>query len=618
MFATRFKHAAVTLVAVLAAYQAYALLVVPIVEPRLPERRHDAASDEEWQGGGLAVARYQAVLASYLPDGHWALSGTPQVYEYGQVMLVLEDYTPDDRGRVRIERCVVVGFPTPRTPGQAPPRDAVIVEAPGGATLQFEQPVGPDAVGLAGGGLASGGLGRPVAGELHGELLVRSDMHEPGPHDDLRIVTRDLRLNQAMVATPAEVRLSLGPHRATGRLLEVRLLADSAAAAPGASAKLAGVASLEVRQDVRATIHVPTPGGGKTPATAPQPTRGAPGRVASRSVYSAAGRTTPVRLTSAAPASTATTPVDVACDGPFRFDFTEFVATLTDNVRAVMPRPEGPADRLTCGELRVALGGEDGRSAAFDPADEPNLARRQGRTLGGLTPRMVEALGAPVRLDSPTRELAVRGRRVRIWPATRRLRLEGAKGGPASLAQGLSEVRAPAIDYTAPPEGSGRSIGELAVAGPGWLRVSPPGRGDRTYQAAWKAIPSGAPAATITRDPTGQPVLEIIGRPEFAASGLGKLRADRVLARLRETPADGEAGPAIEVGSGAAILPQRIDAIGSVDFVGEQIEGRSDSLVAMFRAKKRPAAVAAGGPTGWNGGGRTNQANESAATTPKP
>lgn len=565
----RLVNAAVALAVTLVAYQAYLLGVVPIVEPAVATRPYDPATEDDWRGPD-AIGRYQLLLASYLPPDHWALRGTPQVYEYGQLLLVLDDFRPLDRSRIEINRSVLVAFPTPRSPGVAPPRDAILVEVDNPARIQFDEAQG-------GFDLAAGRVGRPIAGEFAGEVVVRSDMNEPGPQDDLRVVTRDLRFNQALITTNAEVDLRLGPHRARGRVLEVRLLVDPHA--PSDETAVTGIESLELREEVVALID----------AASLNLPKGGPAAAATRS-----GAPHAVRLAVAVEDSpTGEGPLRVSSAGPFRFDFTRFIASLQDDVRAALPQPDGSIDQMLCRELRMHFGDRRGTATELDPADEPDLARRQGRLLSDLTPRLVEAVGAPVRIDSPTRAAALRGRRVRVWVNDRRLRVEGA---PATMVQGLSETHAPAIEYVAPPDGADLAVGELLAAGPGWLRVTP--RADepqQSYQARWSEVAAGEPAVTLRRDPRGTPTLTLVGRPEFAATGLGKFRADSVAVQLVEVPPDGRDGPAIELGGDgprSAILVRRIDALGGVEFVGREIDGRAETLTALVRPVETPVPSA--------------------------
>jgi hypothetical protein len=577
----RAVNAAIALAATFVAYQVYSLTITPLCEPRVALRATNPAGDEEWSQGSSAVARYQELLGYYFPAGHWSLTGAPKVVESGQFLFVYDNYLLQQNHRVELTQCAIVVFPTPRAPSGEPPRDAIVIETTGRPLLQFNEKFDPK----------RGRLGRPIGGYFPGELVIRSDMREPGADDDLLVVTRDLRLDGAILSTEAPISFRLGPHHGGGRRLELRLLRDNLAS-PGGEAEITGVSSLEITDDVQATISLPQEGLDFTPRE----------RVASAYDPANSDKQGVQLVTAQAPVGEADGPLTLTSVGPFRFDFTNFVASFSDDVRATRPMVAGPSDQLFCSELKLHFAGGAAGPAPLTPADEPDLARAQGRLLGRLNPYLLEAVGNPVRLDSPVRYAAVRGQRLRLWIAKMRLRVEGA---PATVAYGFNEAQAAWIDYRMPPATSSAALGKLTMAGPGWMRVAP-NKDDpqRTIEARWAATPDGSSAVRLARNDAGQPLLSIAGSPQIAAAGLGRIQADAFLVRLRETPPDGPDGPAIEfprIGSGGAdklaVLPERIDGGGNVRFKGRDIEGATERLVAWFRPEApAPAAAGAGQP----------------------
>ncbi len=555
--------------ATLVAYQIYALTAVPLLEPAAPTASLTAASDATWNQGTNRVGRYQTILQSYFPTGHWSLVGKPMVVDNGKMMLVLENYHRFDDGRVSLSKCAVVFFPTPRITGATPPRDAVIIEAPGGATLLFDSALSP----------GNNKIGRPVRGVFPGELVIRSDMHKPGPEDDLRIVTHDLRLEETLLFAEAGASFRLGPHSGSGRKLEIQLLRETDSKPGDSGVSIAGIASLELREGVEATLRLPK----QSKLQAKPPIHTDARALPERSGW--------VTLAAAHEPEVSTEKLGgelhVTSAGPFRFDFTRFVASLQQEVRATMRNANGPSDQLYCSELRLYLADAQGNQTVLNPADEPDLAQQQGRLLGQMQPYLLEALGDPVRMDSPGRQASARGQRLKLWVTDRRLRIEGT---PATLAQGLNETHAAWIDYRSPPENSPAAIGDLSMAGPGWLRVatrkdSP----DKLIEARWSAVDAkGTEAVRLARDRNGQPMLLVAGKPEIAASGLGRIQSDRLSLRFREVAPDGADGPAIELGTKGtegklALLVHRIDATGNVRFRGRELEGKTEDLVAWFR-----------------------------------
>ncbi|MEO1495953.1 MAG: hypothetical protein AAFV43_02260 [Planctomycetota bacterium] len=570
----RFRNAAVTLVALVVAYQAYTLSVGSLLDPPPPVAADQG--DADW-GAHVqnSVERYQRLLANYFPAGHWSLTGSPKVLEHAEAnsLLVYGDLNRDRFGRVDVTNTALVYFPTPRRGPDDAPRDAIVIDAPGVAKLQFDEAFNP----------ASGRFGWPKRGLFEGELTIRSDMAQAGPSDDLFVQTRDLRLEGPLVASDAVVTARLGRSEASGRILEIQLLEDPYAAPDDAAAAigLAGLASLEVREDVRAQIVLDEPQASGVVVASQAPN--APAAVYGRHA---------VRPASASVAA-AGPPVEVSSDGSFRFDFTSFVASMQESVTVTRPRPGGPPDTLTCDELEARFSREDGRSAQLRPHDEPELAAAQGRTLAGLRVERIDAVGSPAKLEAPAVLGAAEGRRLQLWVGQTRVRVEAAPAGRlAMVAYGLNEARAAWIDYAAPPAGSGRSIGDLSMAGPGWLRVATkPGDPTRLVEARWKATPGagGEPTESvrIVRDAAGNPVLHALGEPELAAAGVGWMKAARLKATLIEAAPDGKAGPVVETpathgGQPGGFLVRTVEADGGVDFRGEELEGRVDRLLAKF------------------------------------
>ncbi len=562
----RISLAGIALVATMVAYWAYDFALVPLLTPTPVAHQSTDIGEESWKNGRAPLLRYQKLLSHYFPADHWSLTGTPKIIENGQVMLVLHDYKPDDRGGVELSSCAIIGFPTPRVPGSTPPNDAIIVEAPAGAKLQFDENFRP----------TRGQIGRLVAGYFPGQLVIRSQMNKPTPDDDLYVSTRDLRLKETLIFTDSPCEFRLGPHSGSGRQLEIRLLREEQLSPGQSGLAIAGIVSLEIRTEVQASIALP-----EEMASFDGNLLGSPqqDRVAVRNIP---GRG-PVQLTSA---DDKARQIDIRSDGPFRFDFTRFVASFQENVQAVMQRAEGPSDTLIGRELLFHFADKQGAPLELNPADEPELAKRQGEVLGNLAPYLVEAVGNPVRLDSPATQSAVRGRKIQAWIGDRRLRISGS---PATIANGMNEAQAGWIDYQAPPEDALSPIGNMTMSGPGWLRITPQeDQPERVIETRWKRVDGSAPAVVLNRDHAGQPILTVNGRPTVASSNLGRMEADSLRIQFREVAPDGE-GPAVELrkadinGEGLAVIPERVDANGAVDFRGRELIGRTNSLVAWFR-----------------------------------
>ena len=272
----RILRSTIVLAAIIAAYQAYVRLAVSRMEPALAVREQRRATDEEARKGGESISKYQRLLSNYFPKDHWSQLQKPKVFANGteQMMLVIDDYTrtpvggdKDDSTRVDIKRFAMLMFPTPPHGDVAAPHDAIILEAQQGARLLFDD-FHPEL----------GRIGQIIRGEFPGPIVIRSDMKDPGPEDDLLIETSDLQMNTKLLYTASPVRFRMGETVGGGRELEIRFLADEHAQPKDTGLKIAGFDSLEIRREFQMRMQLNTssllPGGekqAKPPVLAPNP-----------------------------------------------------------------------------------------------------------------------------------------------------------------------------------------------------------------------------------------------------------------------------------------------------------------------------------------------------------
>jgi len=651
MFA-RFIRSLIALVVVAGAYQAYALLVAPVVEPVVVRKATTASTEAERNLGRNAVARYQELLAHYFPADHWSLTGSPKVLESGPVMLVIEDYKKDDRGRVDLIKCAAIMFPTRRRSDAPPPRDAVVFEAPGGARLKFDENFQP----------SRGKVGRIIRGEFPGPVTIRSQMRDPGPDDDLLITTRDVQIDQSRIFTPHEVKIRHGRSSGGGRRLEIRLIEEEHARGKS-GLNIAGVESIEIVEAVKLELDL----GAVSPlqsiasaapiastirltafqtdnelddeaaawadSVAPEVRSAQPGQDTTMraphasSIYArpdaaesrawaagavATGPTLPNQRASNQRGSNQRgsnlpaanrppprqPPVQVTCAGSFHMDLTNFVATFRDNVYAWQLNLDGQSDQLTCQKLQLFFGAGDARDQVqLDPRNEPDLANRQRRTLAQLEPRRLEAVGDPVRVDSPSQGASARGQNLTFDILRRQLTLDG---GRTMISHGANFVEAPIIRYQHPAEDDPAAIGQMWVAGPGRLRAIPKDeQPDEVIEARWDRAQGVEFPVRLTRNDAGQPLLTVLGRPRITAAGIGRIESDRLSVLLAETEEDGKEGPAIELGKATdggkrrALLPERIDAAGHVEVQSPRLTAATDSLT-VWMLEKMAAAPTSG------------------------
>src|SRR5688572_22787707 len=88
----RLLRSAIVFAVIFAAYQAYALLAVPLMEPALKVRENQRTSPAD--PDEHIVTTYQLLLRNYFPKGHWTQQLPPKVFASSneQAMLVLDAY----------------------------------------------------------------------------------------------------------------------------------------------------------------------------------------------------------------------------------------------------------------------------------------------------------------------------------------------------------------------------------------------------------------------------------------------------------------------------------------------------------------------------------------------
>lgn len=569
------------MIALVALYQAYVFTVAPWVEPPAVARSDKTISEQDRQGGYQAIGRYQELLSAYFPAEHWSLQEPPKIFRHGDLLFVGQDYRIHDDASVDIDACVVLALPKGWSFGATPPRETIIVEVPGGGHFQFDEEFD----------LGRGEIGNLVKGEFKGSVVIRSDMKEPGPQDDLFIRTQDLVINGTLVHTEAKVEARVGANRGGGSKMAIRLLSDKHAT-KGWS--ISGVQSLEIYENVALELDA-----GKVDMfDAPEPADKVAAEPRQITRLGAPQRT--IQLTAAeVPAAGANNqpefnpPVRITCQGRFHFDFIQYIASFDRKVEVRRMRLDGPFDQLDCSELSVRFSAVDAQGLPVKD-DDPNLTRKQRSAAKNFKPIAITAVGNPVRAESAAEGGSVRARRMQVHLLDRRITLDG--GHEVVLAHGADEIRAPAIIYQMPDPKSPQALGELSVAGPGWLRAVPDEkRPDRVIDVGWKAVEGTLYPVRLTRR-RNQPVLLLAGTPIIDAHRLGKIKAERIELLMSEVPADGPAGPALELTNSKAklaVLPERLLAAGGVEFSSPELTGNTHQLEADFEPWLPEAEVAA-------------------------
>jgi hypothetical protein len=550
---TRLTHAGIAFALTVALYQGYVLAVAPFVEPAGNAGPVvQAISPEDLARPPASILQYQPLLQAYFPIDHWSLQQQtpPKIIDNGQTMVVFDGLTQSPSGELRIPRVAVVFFPGVRDRGATPPRDAIIMEPANGATMQMDQQVGK----------RFGSMGRMQYGQLLGNVVVRSDMKESGPQDDLLIETKDLYMNQDFIRTTEAVTMVLGQHQGRGRGMVIRFFKTKSTPSSGPTNLFGKIDSLEISDEVAALIM--------------------PG--ATTMVGTPTASQTPEEDASKLAKKLTDDPAEIKCTGPFHIDFNKWTATFSDNVHLWQRRPDGTFDELIAPRNLTLY---------FDQTHEwgGDAPQETAPTALGSTkfePASIEARGladTPVTLRALSQGAAATGDRLFIELRGRQVTLEGEK--EASLEYRGAEIHAPWMRYELPPKDSNRRLGMMfAKGGLGWLRAAPDlKRPNEILEVRWTQS-----MQMVRRG--GQPVLILDGRPRVAMTGIGVLLADQLELTLRETsttaaPAAGQAGLVP-----AAIEADRIVAAGSVDIESTELNGNVDKLDLHILQPQAPAA----------------------------
>ncbi len=549
----RITRIAVSFFAVSTAYWLYALAAVPFIEPAASRRADVEASSASRRNAAGRLDRRLAGLAELFPADSWVLKN-PKILESDQFQLLMQDYRNRGDGRLELRPCAIVVTPAGSAESEEQRRRrAIVLEAPEGAILEFDRPLD----------LRRGDMGQIVGGQLQGRVTIRSQGESPGPEDDLLVVTRDVEMTRSNIFTPHVVDFRFGPHHGSGRELRIKLLegkSDKGQPTPN----VAGIELFELRKVERLHLQL--------------------GQVAASQGGAAKGKSA-VPLAGAIAGAT-DVPVEITCEGPFRFDVPGKVASFQDKVRVLRLNPKSQNDQLDCERLaiyfvdRVPPKGK----AAIQRDGKPLVptSAKTSKASMDLVPQRLEATGNPVTMSAPNQGVEARGQLLQYDLINGKILLKDDR--EALLRQGANEIHAQRLVYQ--PDKSGR-LAQMAAEGPGWLRGHTPERPDEPLEVSWKK------EARVYPEKDKQ-VIKVEGNAWLRFRGVGQLEAETVHFRLNELPA--EKGQ-----THRRLQPDRMDAAKNVRIRSLQLDGAVDELAVLFEE------LTPGAGTSWQPGGQTSQ-----------
>lgn len=504
-----------SLAVVISAYAAYALTVVPLVEPSVELR----AIHKELAAGTNRDprVRLRRQWGRYFAADSWQLQEA-KVLESDQAVFFVGDYhnLPDGRVELRPFTALLIPRDQRGSDGQIDPNSnkVIALDAPQGAILQFDEPFD----------MRRAKIGKLMGANLAGPVHIHNaPVQAPGSPNEVDIVTRDVQLVDDKIVTPHKVDFRFGPNVGSGRDLKITLAQRAGDDAKKTGANFDGIRSLELKHEVKVRVQMGNKGlmpGAPQKKNADKEKKPPAKEIAAQPAQggAAAGKTGP-----AATAKKPDPPVEVTCQGPFFFDVEKSVATFTDRVDVLRLNPVGESDTMNCELLAIYFAPRE-EPKAPDKKPEPEPDRTSKDSLSKLEARMIEARGDPVIVRSPSNGGHVRCERLEYDIRNGNIRLEGQR--EVLLNQGTNEVRTRKLDYQ--PATTGR-LGRLNCSGPGTLNGAMQDDPTRKYSARWTRQLLMQPEGELHR-------ISLLGGAQMRMSDTGSLTAEEIYIWVSEAP----------------------------------------------------------------------------------
>ena len=490
-----------------AVYTAYAVAVVPLIEPQVEVKVADLPplTEAELLLAASAADRQRADLSCWFEEGDWELE-SPYVLETPQGKLLFRDYRPRPDGLMELSPCSMV-FQSAEEGGDAEARKrrATVMRAPEGALLRFERPVN----------LKQGKIEKLIGGELLGEVEIKSGQKLPGPEDDLHITTRDVMLSETHISTPHLLEYSLGSHRGRGRGVLIEL--DNEQKPDEAAGEHRGIKTLTLQEQVFMHLEPDDKNdlfpGNTSPAAQPGAAAQPAGIVA---VPIASG-----------PKKPKSPPVEIRCSGAFTFDMAKNVAVFRKQVDVTRMNASGESDQISGDLLTIYFVNQPTNptppgTPPLSAAATAEAAKSSGSKK--LEPSRIEVIGEPVIVRAPSNQMQARGQYVEHVLETRAVKIRDSV--EAVVRQESREIRCPELTFIPDPAGG---HGSLLALGKGSLSGSSPEDPQQSFEAQWTS-------RLHFRPHEGQRVLSIEGDARVESRSKGMMSAAQIHMWFKEVP----------------------------------------------------------------------------------
>ncbi|MEC9004220.1 MAG: hypothetical protein VX644_12665 [Planctomycetota bacterium] len=551
---------AISLLIVLTSYAAYALLIVPWIEPPA-QANNTAGIDAKWLP---MTPRRQEELGKIFPPGSWQLD-SPTIIESNYGTLIFKQNTRSDDA-LEIKPCTLIVYAQQENSGLSsgmPRRRAYVLDAPEGAMLEhegnlnFNQTRG----------------GRITRGRLLGKVSIYSAATSANSDDAIHISTRNVQIDRQRIWTPHEVDFRMGPHHGSGQDLVITLARvnnpDRVDQSPDVfntidSMELIHVDGIHLQLSRQLLARQPT----SATAISSDPTK--------------------------PQATTSLIPVEIQCQGPLRMDLRKQVVSLEKHVDVLIRNPAGPVDQLTCQRLDLRF-----RPQSLIPANptSPTVIQTPGKTSkpnARIEPLELAAIGNPVILRAPSVGAIARAQRVLLNLPHRRILLEDTN--QALIVQNEHQLVAPHIEYQFPPQS--KQLGQFVATGPGRYEGKSRAATRPEFMASWQQ------ECRLTRK-QDRHVFSLVGKAQISQPQQGTVQADDLHLWFQEipvaTPGPMDGNPTItsqdSLGNNsssrltARIRPQKMVFRGNVQIDTQQLSATTKLIEIWFRESSAVAPI---------------------------
>ncbi len=509
------------------AYLGYATCVVPLIEGPPRARVAKVPVDD------FDPMRFKADLVAWLPEDAWERGSCKQLStRSGHIFY--QEYRPYDNGRVELKPLTII---LPQSDSADSPQPPIILRAPEGAILKLDRP------------LSLGGKAVQLeSGQLLGPVTIYHAATDANAGDEWVIQTSQVQLSKQKIQTIEDVDFRFGPHFGHGRNLVIELETDPLRAQQRAMTGIRGARRIELVQVHR--LHLVPEGNSVSESIANDQEEKEKERIR--------GLTLPARQEDGQEVATDggyPNGFDVTCSGPFEFDLQLGLATLRSDVKIVAC--DEPEDWLAADAIELQL--SPGETTSNATPNDTNAAHQPWAL------QSIVAIGQPAILNSTTRQLLVRGERLKYDMQRQMIDVAGSRG--VELRQADIELTAADAQYQITSDGS---LGTALLHGPGVLRRGAAAN-QPPFEIHWREKLSIVAEA-------GQKAVSLIGAAQIIFDGQSQIVADQLRVWMWELRDVNETTAAAKW----TLHPDRLLAAGHVQIDSTRMSGAVDELRAQW------------------------------------